>query len=140
MKIHEGISKSYIETIAKQIIGGAIYVHRHLGPGLLESVYEAAMKEELRHRGLKFEVQRKISITFRETKLSTELRCDLVVEDLIICELKSVEEIAPVHQAQLLSYMRLAQLPKGLLLNFNTPIMREGIRSMVNDLYKNLPE
>ena len=139
MKVHKEISRSEIERIAREIIGGAIYVHRQLGPGLLESVYEAAMKEELRFRKIHFESQKKLASPFRDVILQAELRCDLVVENLIICELKAVEAIAPVHHAQLLSYLKLAQLPKGLLLNFHATTMREGIKSIVNDLYDNLP-
>jgi len=119
------------EQIATAIVDAAIKVHRTLGPGLLESVYERCLDHELRIRGLSVEHQRSFPITYEGLLLESALRLDLLVEDRVILELKSVESILPVHEAQLLTYMKLCGKRLGFLLNFNVPLMRDGIRRKI---------
>lgn len=115
-------------------IRGAIYdVYKELGPGLLESVYEEALVCELTNRGLKVERQRKVPVVYKGVLLSTELRLDVIVEDLVIVELKSVVELLPVHFKQILTYLRLTGKHLGILANFNTDdIVHKGIHRVVN--------
>jgi GxxExxY protein len=109
------------------IIGAAIEVHRHLGPGLLESAYEECLCHELKLRGLDFKQQIDLPLIYKGLSLDCGYRIDLVVQDEVILELKSVEKLLPVHQAQLLTYMRLARKKVGLLINFNVPLLTQGI-------------
>ena len=115
-------------------IRGAIYdVYKELGPGLLESVYEEALVYELKERGLQVERQRHVPIIYRGIVLATDLRLDILVEDMVIIELKSVSELLPVHHKQLLTYLRLMQKHLGILVNFNTDdILKNSIRRIVN--------
>ena len=112
----------------EQVIGACIEVHRHLGPGLLEGLYEECVCQELAQRGLHFERQRLVPVQYKGTTLSASYRLDVVVEDRVIVEIKSVERLLPVHTAQLLTYMRLTHYHLGLLVNFNEPALRYGIR------------
>jgi len=123
-----------INQLSSQIIGAAIEVHKVLGPGLLESAYEKCLCHELRLRELTFDSQKPLPIVYKDKKLDCGYQMDLVVEDVIILELKSCEKIAPIHKAQLLTYLKLSGLKLGLLLNFNVPVMRDGIARMVNNL------
>jgi len=123
-----------INELSSKIIGAAIEVHKALGPGLLESVYEECICHELSLRGLSFERQKPLSIAYKGTKLDCGYRLDLVVEEAMIVELKSCEKIEPIHKAQLLTYLKLSGLNLGLLLNFNTTAMRDGIVRIVNEL------
>jgi len=109
------------------IIAAAIEVHRHLGPGLLESIYERAMQQELILRGLPFQCQVAVPITYKGVDLQADYRIDLLVNDAVVVELKAVEKILPVHEAQLLTYLRVTQKPVGLLINFNVPMLANGI-------------
>jgi GxxExxY protein len=109
------------------IIGAAIEVHRHLGPGLLESAYEQCLCHELHLRGLSFRCQVDLPLSYKGIKLDCGYRIDLIVEDEIVVELKAVEKILPIHEAQLLTYMKLAAKPVGLLINFNVPLLTQGI-------------
>jgi len=109
------------------IIGAAIEVHRHLGPGLLESAYEECLCHELHLRGLDFKRQVELPVLYKGLNLNCGYKIDLVVQDEVILELKSVEKLLPVHQAQLLTYMRLADKKVGLLINFNVPLLTQGI-------------
>ena len=120
--------------IATVIVDAALRVHRTLGPGLLESVYEAALAFELRDRGLQVQRQVPIPVRYRTVIFDEGLRADLVVETKVIVELKSVERIAPVHPKQLLTHLRLADRRLGLLINFNVELLRDGIKRVVNDL------
>ncbi len=113
--------------LTDRIIGAAIEVHKALGPGLLESVYEACLCQELRLRGLRFERQIDISVKYKGVKLDCAYRLDLLVEDKVIVEVKSVESLAPIHEAQLLTYLGVAGKRVGLLINFNTPVLKKGI-------------
>jgi len=119
------------------IIGAAIEVHRHLGPGLLESTYEACLAYELTERGLKLERQKVLPVKYREILLDCGYRIDLLVENSVIVELKAVERLEAIHEAQLLSYLKLSGVPIGLLLNFNVIELRRGIRRLVNNLKQN---
>ena len=122
-----------LNGITEQIIGAAIDVHRALGPGLLESAYEACLAFELVSRGLKIEQQRALPVVYRDVKLDCGYRLDLVVENSIVIELKAVEQILPVHRAQLLSYLKLAGLKAGLLVNFHSKMLKDGIVRLVNN-------
>ena len=120
--------------IAKIVVDAAIKVHRALGPGLLESVYEIVLAHELAKRGLKVERQVPISIEYNGLKFQEGFRADVVVEEKIIVELKSVENIQPVHKKQLLTYLRLADMRLGLLINFGSALLKNGISRVVNGL------
>ena len=126
--------KERLDGITEQIIGGAIAVHKALGPGLLESAYEACLVYELRQRGLKIEQQKELPIIYGDVKLDCGYRLDLFVEDLVIVELKTVDRLAPIHEAQLLSYLKLADCRLGLLINFNVTLLKRGIRRLANNL------
>jgi GxxExxY protein len=123
-----------INKLSSQIIGAAIEVHKAVGPGLLESAYEACLSHELKLRGVSFDRQRPLPIEYKGERLDCGYRLDIVVENRIILELKSCEAIEPIHKAQLLTYLRLAGLSLGLLLNFNVTVMRDGIVRIVNHL------
>ncbi len=123
-----------LNELTENIIGAAIEVHRALGPGLLESAYEACLVCELRSRGLKVEHQKPLALTYRDVKLECGYRLDLLVEGLVIVEIKTVDHIHPVHRAQLLSYLKLSDLRLGLLINFNVKLLKDGICRMVNHL------
>ena len=118
------------DALTEKIIGCAIEVHKRLGPGLLESIYESALCIELEHCGLKFERQPSLPITYRDRSIG-DLRMDIVVENSVILELKSVERIDPVFEAQLLTYLRMSGLKTGLLINFNSRLLHQGIKRLV---------
>lgn len=120
--------------IAREIVDAAYKVHTGLGPGLLESVYEAAMEYELRKRGLRVVRQVPIPIVYGEIRLEEGFRADLIVEDKIIVELKSVETVHPVHKKQLLTYLRLSNKKLGLLINFGAYLIKDGISRIANGL------
>jgi GxxExxY protein len=120
--------------VAKIIVDCAYKVHTALGPGLLESVYEAALAYELGKRGLDLERQKPLPVVYENVRLEDGFRADLVVSDLVIVELKSVEQIAPVHKKQLLTYLRLADRRLGLLINFGVAMIKNGISRVVNGL------
>jgi len=115
------------EELTREIIGGAIEVHKELGPGLLESAYEECLCHELHLRGLKFQRQVSIPITYKQIKLDCGYRADVIVEGKVLIELKAVAEIIPVHEAQLPSYLKITSIQIGLLLNFHVPVMKDGI-------------
>ena len=123
-----------INQLSSKIIGAAIEVHKTLGPGLLESAYEECLSYELGLRHLSLERQKPLAIIYKGKKLDCGYRLDLVVEKAIILELKSCEKIEEIHKAQLLTYLKLSGLKLGLLLNFNVPVMRDGIVRIVNNL------
>ena len=122
-----------LNVISGKIIEFSIKVHRELGPGMLESAYEACLLYELHQAGLKAESQLKLPIIYQGVKIESGYRIDLLVEDSVIVELKTVERILPIHEAQLLSYLRLSKLKLGLLINFNVKLLREGVRRIVNN-------
>ena len=116
-----------------EVIGALIEVHRHLGPGLMESAYEACLCAELSERRLKFERQRPLPIRYKGVHLDCGYRLDLVVGDCILLELKAVERLLPSHEAQVITYLRLSRLPVGLLVNFNVTALRNGLRRLTPD-------
>ncbi len=120
--------------IATQVVDAAYKIHTTLGPGLLESVYEAVMAEELARRGLHVVRQQAIPVVYENVKLEVGFRADLIVERKVIVEIKSVEAIAPVHKKQVLTYLRLADKRLGLLINFDTELIKDGISRVVNKL------
>lgn len=120
--------------VAKQIVDVAYRVHTALGPGLLESVYEAVLAYELEVRGLRVVRQQGIPIVYQGTRFAVGFEADLVVEDKVIVELKSVESVAPVHKKQLLTYLRLADKRLGLLINFNVVLIKDGITRIANGM------
>ena len=123
-----------LNQISSMIIGAAIEVHRHLGPGLLESAYEECLCRELALRGMRFARQVALPIEYKGSKLDCGYRLDVVVENKIILELKACENIEPIHKAQLLTYLKLSNIKLGLLLNFNNEVMKDGIVRVVNGL------
>ena len=125
--------KEKLDLITKDIIGAAIEVHRRLGPGLLESAYEACLAFELHERGLKIEQQKPLPVVYREVQLDCGYRLDLVVEDLVIIELKAIEQLLPIHDAQLLSYLRLSNKNIGLLINFHVRLLKNGVKRIVHE-------
>ena len=121
-----------INDLTGEVIGAAIEVHKALGPGLLESAYEECLCHELKLRGIEFERQVDLPIEYKGTKLDCAYRMDIVADDQLIVELKSCESLQPIHQAQLLTYLKLTGLKMGLLINFNVPILRQGIKRLAN--------
>ena len=120
--------------LSKEIIGAAIEVHRRLGLGLLESAYEECLCRELAIRGLSFERQKPLALSYKGVNLDCGYRLDVVVEGLVILELKAAEKIEPIHEAQLLTYLKLSELKLGILINFNVPLLKHGIKRIVNSL------
>ena len=123
-----------VNKTTESIIGAAIEVHRHLGPGLLESAYEECLCEELSLRGISFKRQVTLPVTYKSKKLDIGYRIDLLVNDEVVVELKTVELILPIHEAQTLTYMRLGDWQVGLILNFNVTILKNGIKRLVYKL------
>ena len=122
-----------LNAVTEQIIGAAMDVHRLIGPGLLESAYEVCLAFELRARGFRVEQQKPLPVIYKEVKLDCGYRLDMVVNECVIVEVKAVEKLNPVHDAQLLSYLRLLNYRVGLLLNFHCTMLKHGIRRIVND-------
>ncbi|HMO83553.1 MAG TPA: GxxExxY protein [Lacipirellulaceae bacterium] len=120
-----------LEDLTSEIIAAAIEVHRDFGPGLLESAYEACLCRELSTRGLSFRPQVSLPVQYKGVQLDCGYRLDLVVEDLVVLELKCVSELTDLHKAQLLTYLKLSGKSVGLILNFNVPLMKQGIHRMV---------
>lgn len=134
------MTQKEINQISYNIIGFAIEVHKELGPGLLESIYEKCLAHLLLQNGYKVTRQQSVPLNFRGLDLDCELRFDLMVNDEIIVELKTVEELIPIHEAQLLTYLKLLKKPKGILINFNcTNIFKEGQRTFVTEYFRSLP-
>jgi len=133
-------SKKVITQFSYDIVSCAIKVHKELGPGLLESVYEKCLKHELHLSGFEVEQQISIPIYYKGLSLETELRLDLLVNDLIVVEIKAAESIHPVFEAQILTYMKLLQKPQGLLINFFTTNITKSLKPFVNEYYSQLPD
>src|SRR6266852_1005176 len=125
--------KDRLDSITRRIIGAAIEVHRRVGAGLLESAYQICLAFELRQMGLKVEEQRPLPVIYREVKLDCGYRLDLVVEESVVVEIKAIEELAPIHDAQLLSYLRLSGKRVGLLINFHVRVLKNGLQRIVTD-------
>ncbi len=120
-----------VNQTTEAIIGSAIEVHKHLGPGLLESAYEECLCHELSLRNIPFQKQVPLPVVYKGTKLDCGYRVDLLVKDEVVVELKAIESILPIHEAQALTYMRLGSWKVGLIINFNTPIVVKGIKRLV---------
>jgi len=135
------MTQDYLNKLTSTIIGAAMEVHRELGPGLLESIYEKCLIHLLREKGLIISSQQKVPLNFRGLDLEFDLRYDILVENSIIIEIKAVDCLLPIHGAQLLTYLKLLQKPKGILINFNCMnIFKEGQKTFVTDLYARLPK
>jgi len=135
------LTKSYLTDLVYNVNGAAIEVHKALGPGLLESVYHKCLKKELQFSGINFKSEMAVRVIYKGLDINTELRCDLFIENVLVVELKAIEFILPIHEAQVLTYMKLLKVPKGLMLNFfSTNIFNYGQKTYVNELYRNLPE
>ena len=135
------MTQKELDQLSYDIIGCAIEVHKELGPGLLESVYEKCLAHILKEKGFNIQRQQIVPLHFHGLELDCDLRFDLLINDLIIVELKTVEVIVPVHEAQLLTYLKLLNKPKGILINFNcTNIYKEGQRIFVTELYRSFPK
>jgi len=135
------ITKSDLNDLSYKIVGCAIEVHKYLGPGLLESIYHECMRQEFHLRNIFYQSQLFVPIEYKGITLDTDYRLDFLVESEIVVELKAMDGILPVHEAQLLTYMKLLQKSKGMIINFNcTNIVKEGTKQMVNEFFTRLPE
>jgi GxxExxY protein len=135
------MTQKYLNELTHTIIGAAIEIHKELGPGLLESIYEKCLTHLLKEKGLKLIMQQKVPLIFRGLYFDCDLRFDLLVENCIIVEIKAVDGLLPIHEAQLLTYLKLLSKPKGILLNFNCiNIFKEGQKTMVTELFASLPK
>jgi GxxExxY protein len=133
------MTKKEVNQLAYEIVGCAIEVHKQIGPGLLESVYETCLFHELQIKGFKVIRQFTVPVVYKDVRLEADLRLDLLVNDCIVVELKAVENLIPLYEAQLLTYMKLLQKPKGLLINFHTENITKSIKPMVNEYFAALP-
>ena len=124
--------RTLVDTVTHQIIGAAIEVHRILGPGLLESTYMTCLQYEMNAAGLRFVSDRPVPIRYKGMTLDAKYRIDLLVEGVVVVEMKAVDHLLPVHQAQVLTYMRLLDCPAGLLINFNVPKLVDGVKRLIN--------
>jgi len=128
------MNKTFLDHLEYKVTDACIEVHKILGPGLLENVYQKCLMRELKLQQINFTAEHSISLAYKDVLLDTELRADLVIENCMVLELKSVESIQPIHEAQILTYMKLLKVPKGLLINFNsTNIVQHGKRSFVSE-------
>ena len=134
------LTKQYIKDLNYKIVAAAIEVHKHLGPGLLESIYEECLYEELVIQGLNPQRQVLVPVIYKGKQVKNDLKIDLLVNDIIIVELKSVIEMHPIFIAQMLTYLKLADKPKGLLINFNVEKLVDGIIPLVYNKYINIPD
>ncbi len=134
------ISKKYLDELTYSVIGAVIEVHKIMGQGLLESIYHQCLKEELTHRKINFLTEMSIPVFYKGKALEMGFRCDLFIENCLVVELKSVNQMIPMFEAQLLSYMKLLKAPKGILINFNCEnIFKEGQKTFINEYFRYLP-
>ena len=141
MNANKTITKPYLNELSYKIVGCAIEVHKHLGPGLPESIYHECLRQEFFLRGINYKSQLFVPIDYKGIALNADYRLDFLIEDEIVVELKAMEGILPVHEAQLLTYMKLLQKGKGILVNFNCAnIVKEGTKQMVNEYFSILPD
>ena len=135
------MSKTYLKDLVYHINGAAIEVHKHLGPGLLENVYHKCLIKELSDKGFSFQSELILPINYKGIEVEANLKCDLFVENCLVVELKAIERVLPIHEAQLITYMKLLKAPIGLTINFNvTNIYKEGQKTYVNEFFRNLEE
>jgi len=133
------LTKKQVNELTYEVLGSCIEVHKQMGGGLLESVYHEYLKEELLYRKINFHTEKVIPVTYKDKLLNIDFRCDLFIENCLVVELKAVQELNRVFEAQLLTYMKLLKCPKGLLVNFNcTNIFKEGQKTFVNEYFSNL--
>lgn len=136
-EINAGRQRQRLNELSGNVIGLCIEIHRELGPGLLESAYEECLAYELSKAGLCFERQRALPVKYKEVQLDCGYRLDFVIEGVLIAELKAVSELHPIHEAQLLTYLKLDKRPLGLLINFNVPLLKQGVKRVVcGDLFR----
>ncbi len=134
------LSKKYLDDLTYKIIGAVIEVHRFVGPGLLELAYQQCLIKEFKLRGLDFKTEQTIDFHYKGKEINTKLRYDFLIENAVILELKSVEKMNSIFEAQLLTYMKLLKKPKGMLINFNVKnIFDAGQKTFVNEIYRSLP-
>jgi GxxExxY protein len=134
------VTQKYINEVSYAIVGCAIEVHKHIGPGLLESVYHSCLIDELKTKNMQFQSQLKVPVNYKGRDLGGLLRLDLLVENLIIVELKAVEAMIPLYKAQLLSYLKLSGMPKGLLINFHCENIIQQLVPLVTEEFSKLPK
>jgi len=131
------LKKSYIDELTYAINGAAIEVHKTLGPGLLEKVYHQCLMHELSLRNINFETEVCIPVNYKDLNIQTQVRCDLLIENIIVVEIKSSDHIIPIHEAQILTYMKLLEVPKGILYNFNVVhLFSQGQKTFVNQYFR----
>jgi GxxExxY protein len=133
MKNMKGVKEVEESPLVREVIGCAIEVHRTLGPGLLESAYEQCLAHELSQRKISFAMQKQLAVEYKGIHIDCGYRIDMVIQDELLLELKSVEHLLPIHEAQILTYLKLAGLRHGLLINFNVRLLCDGIRSFLLD-------
>ena len=137
----KGLTKKYLDDLTYEIIGSCIEVHKELGPGLLESIYHKCLKKELRIRGIEFTSELSIPVFNKGDTIDADLKCDLFIENTIVLELKAVDRMLPLYEAQLLTYMKLLEVPKGILINFNVNnIFHDGQKTLVNNYFRLIPD
>lgn len=135
------ITQKYLDDLIYEVLGATIEVHKLMGSGLLESVYQECLKEELLHRKINFLSELKIPVVYKSKQLSIDFRCDFFIENCLVVELKAISQLNEIHEAQLLNYMKLLSAPKGVLINFNCKnIFHEGQKTLVNEYFKQLPK
>ena len=134
------LTKTDVTHLSYEIVGCAIKVHKVLGPGLLESVYQECLKYELEKNGLEVIQQLTVPVQYEDIQIDAKLRLDLLVEDTVVIEIKAIEHLLPVHQAQLLTYMKLLKKPQGLLINFHVENISKNIQPFVNEYFAILEE
>tara|TARA_R110001583_G_scaffold142285_4_gene294550 strand:- start:927 stop:1343 length:417 start_codon:yes stop_codon:yes gene_type:complete len=134
------ITKQFLDDLTYAFLGCCINVHKELGPGLLESIYHQCLIEELKYEKISFSSELNIPVSYRNIKINANLRADLLIENCLVAELKSVQELKPIFKAQLLTYMHLLKAPKGIIVNFNClNIFKEGQKTFVNNFFNELP-
>lgn len=135
------MTKTYLRELTYNVLGAAIEIHKALGPGLLESVYQECMKHELLLRQINFQTELSMPVRYKDINVATNLRCDLFIEGCLTVEIKASKTIEPIFEAQILTYMKLLEAPQGIIINFNSVnIFNEGQKTFVNDFYRPLEE
>ena len=135
------ISKKYLSDLTYTLLGCCINVHKELGPGLLENVYHQCLIEELKYERISFKSELEVPVKYREKEIDTKLRVDLLIQNCLVVDLKSVKEIQPIFEAQILTYMHLLKAPKGIIVNFNClNLFKQGQKTFVNDIFRELSE
>jgi len=139
MIMDKRITQKFLDELTYEVIGAAITVHKEMGRGLLESVYHECLKEELKHKKINFTSELKVPVYYREKQLNVDFRCDLYIENWLVAELKAVNDMSAIFDAQILTYMKLLKAPKGIIFNFNSSnIFHEGQKTFVNEYFQKL--